>query len=268
MPALLNFSSKVSAAVSSMTDIDSRNRLFVLTVHELVVGLIFSFVTATLWAQQSTTFDLNVPSTATLNAPTNTSPSAPIRKPALISQAWQKLNPEQKQALAPLGAQWGALTPQQQNKWLAISQNFTRLSIADQVTMHTRMADWVALSPRQRNLARLNFKKLQGLAKEDKKSKWEAYQALSDEEKRVLSKKSSPPPKSAARTAQPQGSERLMTSPLRPKAKNHKPSSAINRKTLLPNPPEDAVPASPTSRTIQLPSTSDNTRPAAETSPS
>ena len=81
--------------------------------------------------------------------------------------------------MAPRGAQWSALTAQQQSKWLAISENFAQMSVAEQITMHARMSDWVALSPQQRNLARLNFNKLQSLPKEDKKAKWEAYQALS-----------------------------------------------------------------------------------------
>ena len=63
------------------------------------------------------------------------------------------------------------------------------------ITLHSRMSDWVSLSPQQRNLARLNFNKLQSLPKEDKKAKWEAYQALSQEEKRLLSAASMPPAK-------------------------------------------------------------------------
>lgn len=194
--------------------------------------------------------------------------STPQAQPRPVSKAWQQLTPQQKQALAPLGAQWGALTPQQQNKWLAISTNFTQLSVTDQITMHARMADWVALSPQQRNLARLNFNKLQNLPKEDKKAKWEAYQALPAEEKRLLSVGSKPLPKNAAPTAKPLEPHRLVQTPLKA-APGSAPAAtiAIDRKTLLPRPAALAAPAPdvPTPSTTGAP---DGVRQATETAPS
>ena len=274
----------------NMTEMSQRPRFLYFTVYPLVCGLVFSFAWGTSGAQAAlpaaASSTNNAPFNAPANAPANASLNAPVNmpantntpgsaltnapkiKPAPISQAWQRLNPKQKEALAPLGAQWGSLTAQQQNKWLAVSQNFTQLSVADQVTMHTRMADWVALSPQQRTLARLNFNKLQNLPKEDKKSKWEAYQALSDEEKSAFSNQSTAPQKSAARSAKPQESPRLITTPKGVSADNQTSAPAINRKTLLPKPPAVAVPATPPSSTIQLPGISDSTRPAAENAPS
>jgi Protein of unknown function (DUF3106) len=167
---------------------------------------------------------------------------APLTLPQ-ASTAWQQLSPLQKEALAPLGAQWGALTIQQQNKWLAISKNYARLSMADQVTMHERMSNWVALSPQQRHLARLNFNTLQNLPKEDKKAKWEAYQALPAEKKRLLSEGSKPLPKNAAPTAKPLEARRQVQTPEKPTNGQTPPPSAIDRKTLLPRTPALASPA-------------------------
>ena len=150
------------------------------------------------WAQGT----LPKESSAVLAGP-NANANTVAKAPQKISSAWLQLTPMQRQALAPLGAQWSALTAQQQNKWLTISKNFTQLPVADQVTMHSRMADWVDLSPQQRNLARLNFNQIQTLPKEDKKAKWEAYQALSEEEKRSLVAGTASPAKSAAPTAKP-----------------------------------------------------------------
>jgi len=161
--------------------------------------------------------------------------AAPSEAPT--SRAWQQLSPLQKQALAPLGAQWSALSAQQQNKWLTLSQNFSRLSVAEQVTMHSRMADWVDLSPQKRNLARLNFNQLQSLPKEDKKAKWEAYQALSSQEKQVLSAGTAPPPKSAAPTAKPLEPRRIVQPIVRAATSEQSGQPAlIDRKTLLPRP--------------------------------
>lgn len=188
-------------------------------------------------------------------------------KTAPPSKAWQQLSPKQKQALAPLGAQWSALTAQQQTKWLTISENFTQLPVADQITMHARMADWVGLSPQQRNLARLNFNKLQNLPKEDKKAKWEAYQALSTEERRLLSEGSATLPKSAARTAKPLEAHREVNTSSKQASGNQPSTTAIDRKTLLPRPPALATP-SLTAPIQPQPGSPDSARQATETAPS
>lgn len=171
--------------------------------------------------------------------------TAPALAPAIpnastAGSSWQALKPPQKQALAPLAAQWGSLTPQQQSKWLAISQNFAQLQPHEQATMHTRMADWVALSPQQRNQARFNYNTIQSLPKEDKKAKWEAYQALSAEDKRLLSVGTTGPAKSAATISKPAETVRLVTPQARAidSAKDiTRPSTStqpLDRKTLLP----------------------------------
>jgi hypothetical protein len=210
---------------------------------------------------------------AAATAQTSTAPAKPgfnstPNGPQTPSASWQQLTPRQKQSLAPLGLQWGTLTAQQQSKWLTISQNFFQLSAADQSTMHGRMTDWVALSPEQRNLARFNFNSLQNLPKEDKKAKWEAYQALSAEEKRLLSKASASPEKSAARTAKPPEPHRVVQTRVKPmdssRAAN---STSIDRKTLLPLPPAlTTLPQAPTPSSSETPL--DSVRPHTETSPS
>ena len=48
------------------------------------------------------------------------------------------------------------------------------------------MTEWVALSPNQRSEARLNFAEARKLPPEEKKAKWQAYQALSAEERQKL----------------------------------------------------------------------------------
>lgn len=169
-----------------------------------------------------------------------------------LTQSWQQLTGKQKQALAPLSSQWASLTPQQQSKWLAISHNFTQLPTAEQATMHSRMADWVALSPQQRTHARYNYNVVQALPKEDKKAKWEAYQALSAEDKRQLSVGTPPPAKSAAPLAKPVSTSRLVAPTQRPvdSARDITRSSpsgqTIDRKTLLPKAavpvPDDKTP--------------------------
>lgn len=166
--------------------------------------------------------------------------SAANSSPAPDSIAWQSLSKRQKQALAPLSKEWHALTAQQRQKWLALSKNFLQLSDEEQMTLHSRMREWAALSPRQRSQARFHFNTTQSLSAQDKRAQWEAYQALSDQEKHKLSLGPKPPAKSAARSfATP--STRLVSPPLLPvnatrEIQRVAPSKPIHPKTLLPQP--------------------------------
>jgi hypothetical protein len=211
----------------------------------------------------------NPPSTEGVSSNTTLNATPKTERAALpaSSSAWRQLTPMQRQALAPLGAQWGALTAQQQAKWLTISKNFTQLPVADQITMHSRMADWVDLSPQQRNLARLNFNQMQSLPKEDKKAKWEAYQALPEEQKRLLGERTPSPAKSAAPTIKPLEAHRQVQTPVKASDGSAAPAATIDRKTLLPRPPSMAAPT----QSQPLPSSADvpeGIKPSAETAPS
>jgi hypothetical protein len=126
---------------------------------------------------------------------------------------WSELTPTQQQALTPLAAGWPTLSQAQKRKWLAMSGNFDKLAPEERTKMHSRMADWVALSPQQRTQARLNFGETQSLAADDKKAKWEAYQALSAEEKKRLAAgaQTRTPPTAAA--VRPVPAQRLATVP-------------------------------------------------------
>jgi hypothetical protein len=75
------------------------------------------------------------------------------------------------------------------------------------------MSEWAALSPQQRAQARLNFGETQQLSTEEKKAKWEAYQALSPEEKRKLAESASRKPPTTAAAVKPVAPQKLATLP-------------------------------------------------------
>jgi hypothetical protein len=131
--------------------------------------------------------------------------------------AWAALNPLQRQALAPLAASWDSLSAGQQRKWLEVSRNYPALTVADQAKMHGRMSDWVALSARERSAARLNFAATAEIAKElspqEKKAKWDAYQALSPDERKKLANQASRPPVGAAPATRPVATQKLAVLP-------------------------------------------------------
>lgn len=168
--------------------------------------------------------------------PPQASSSAPVPK----TSAWHALSKRQKQALAPLADKWHELTGQQRQKWIALSKSFLQLTDEEQMTLHSRMREWVALSPRQRSQARFHYNTLQSLSAQDKRAQWEAYQALSEREKNKLSSGPKPPVKSAARSFAPPNS-RLVSPPLLPANASREvqrvaPSKPVHPKTLLPQP--------------------------------
>ena len=178
-----------------------------------------------------------------------TAQTPPAAAPKVQSSGnWKQLKSHEKQALAPLASQWGELTDTQRSKWLAIVQHFDKLSPAEQQLIQARMKEWVALNPVQRNQARLNFNTVQSVSKDEKKSRWDAYQALSEEEKRKLSAGVLTTSKTAAPTSKPSSSERLVQPTVRTLPAAALPARApIDKKTLLPMPVPvtDTPPASP-----------------------
>ncbi|WP_232290769.1 DUF3106 domain-containing protein [Polaromonas naphthalenivorans] len=137
---------------------------------------------------------------------------------------WSQLTPSQQQALAPLASSWNTgMSEAQKRKWLEISKNYSALTPQDQATLNSRMNEWVALSPQQRAQARLNFGKTKELSRqltpEEKKAKWEAYQALSPEEKQKLAAKASPRPTGAATAVKPVAPQKLASVPAQPASK-------------------------------------------------
>ena len=150
---------------------------------------------------------------------------------------WSRLSASQQAALAPLAEQWGLISETQRSKWLTIARNFDQLSPAEQQVMQARMKEWVKLSPVQRNQARLNFNTLQGVSKDEKKTRWDEYQALSEAEKRKLSAGVLSPARTAAPSPKPTASDRLVQPTLRSMpAAALPPRAPIDKNTLLPLP--------------------------------
>jgi hypothetical protein len=167
---------------------------------------------------------------------------------AITKPLWSELTPAQQQALAPLAATWDTVSEAQKRKWLALSQNYPKMSGAEQTKLHSRMTEWAALSPQQRTQARLNFGETQQLSPDDKRAKWEAYQALSPEEKRKLAAGAAKPPPTAA-AIKPVAPAKLATVPKaaarRQEAKTPRIAAAPNQvdhNTLLPQPAPAPVP--------------------------
>ena len=152
------------------------------------------------------------------HAQSQTAKAQPVQQksPATANTAdnWHTLTPAQKEALAPLRDVWVRITPVKKQKWLDISTGYHLLSPDGQATLHFRMKEWASLTSKEREQARLNFAQTKKLSADDKQSKWEAYQALSPEEKQKLAAiNKATPVAGAAPAIKPVPANKLLTTP-------------------------------------------------------
>ena len=208
------------------------------SVHSVLSGLAVVILLA--WSPAASS-QLQHPSTSA-------SSGSSLVKTSATGLAWSQLTPSQQQALAPLAPSWNtSMSDPQKRKWLEISKNYAALTPQAQATLNSRMNEWVALSPQQRAQARLNFGKTLELSKqltaEEKKAKWDDYQALSPEEKQKLAATASPKPSGAATAVKPVAPQKLATVPAR----------AASQQVLNPTPRINPLPAAPVPPLTSLP---------------
>ena len=118
------------------------------------------------------------------------------------------------------------------------------------------MAEWAALNPKDRELARQNFAETKKIAPSERAANWEAYQALSPEEKQKLAERGARKPVGAAVAIKPAPANKLAKVPVTrhtPESERAQATSkqAVDRNTLLPQ-TQHALPADalvPTSTT-------------------
>ncbi|MET3440851.1 hypothetical protein ABIC94_001606 [Variovorax paradoxus] len=160
---------------------------------------------------------------------------------------WSELTAEQQQALQPLAAHWHTLGTGHKRKWLALSRNYANMSADDRTTLHSRMIEWAALSNQQRAQARLNFAEVKSLPADERKAKWEQYQALSEEEKRRLAERAPTKPRGAAVPVRPVPAQKLVTVPAVTPTGQHTP------RILLAPPVSAAASATPSAAVMVAP---------------
>ena len=169
------------------------------------------------------------------NAPPQTDPNSSAK---VANSNWKNLTQSQKKALAPLAPHWAQISLAQRNKWLVMSNNFDNLSPREQATLHHRMADWAALSPQQRAQARLSFNETKTLGSDQKKSQWEAYQALSQDDRKKLAAQQTTKIQGAATASQAPSPQKVIPlqgkSPPTESVNKSVPIIVIDKKTLLP----------------------------------
>lgn len=157
------------------------------------------------------------PATATLTPNTHNRQVAPSQKEKendiVAGPTWASLTGIQKIALRPLEERWAMLSESQKRRWLALAPTFASLPTEEQTKLHERMTEWASLSARQRSQARLNYADAKRLPTSEKLAQWEAYQALSEEEKRMLAADAPAKPMGAAPALRPVAPQKLVQVP-------------------------------------------------------
>ncbi len=172
-----------------------------------------------------------------------TRPASPTK--ALSGPAWKDLKPAQQLSLKPLAANWSTMAEAEKRKWIAVAANYSKLTPSEQAKMHSHMTEWSSLSQQQRSQARLNFARSKPLTPTQKTETWQAYQALSPEQKKALVSTAPAKPKGGAIATKPVPPQKqvkipLSRKPLKPLASA---SAAVDRNTLLPHSPTQIEPA-------------------------
>ncbi|PJI97990.1 uncharacterized protein DUF3106 [Acidovorax sp. 69] len=189
------------------------------------------------------------------NARTPLAPGAMHQPQAESGPGWETLTTPQKMALYPLAERWSLVSEAQKRRWLTLASNYPTLSEEEQNKFHDRITDWASLSAQQRNQARLNYAVTNRLARDDKRAQWEAYQALSDEERRALAARAVPKPTGAATALRPVSPRKLAQVPAATEANPSRPN-APKIPPVVEHTPRVAAPVTP-----MPPATGGNTTP-------
>ena len=118
--------------------------------------------------------------------------------PAERTSSWSSLTPTQQQALQPLQRDWASIDANRKQKWLEVASRFPSMPPDERQRLQGRMAEWARLTPSERAGARLQFQEVRRLPAEERQARWQAYQALSEDERRSLAQRARPAAKAAS----------------------------------------------------------------------
>jgi hypothetical protein len=140
---------------------------------------------------------------ARAQAPAAGAPASVSRAHSVAPPAWRELNAEQREALAPLAADWDKFDPDRKKKWLEIAAKYPNMSTEGKQRFLERMPQLAKLTPEQRETARENFRRAYSLPPDQRQALTQKYQELPEDRKRALAaqakaKKPAAPPRRPA----------------------------------------------------------------------
>ena len=132
---------------------------------------------------------------------------------ASANGAWSQLTPAEQKALAPLRTEWAQIEAPRRAKWLEVASRFPSMPADERERVQARMSEWARLTPAERGRARLQFQEAKQASPTERQAKWQAYQALSEEERRALTLRARPAVKPATAPSAPRTGSADMADP-------------------------------------------------------
>jgi hypothetical protein len=126
------------------------------------------------------------PSSRTLAAPEAAAAAARASLLPLAKPLWSDLKAAQQVTLAPFAEGWNALPLEEKRAWVALANNYPKLTAAQQAKASERIHEWARLTPEQRKLARQNYRLAKTLPRDEREAQLAQYKTLTDEQKKVL----------------------------------------------------------------------------------
>jgi hypothetical protein len=157
-----------------------------------------------------------------------------------VGPKWSELTPAQRNALKPLERDWSSIEADRKQKWLQIAGRMPGMPPAERDRVQARMTEWARLSPQQRGQVRYNYQEAKQVPAQDRQARWEAYQALSAEQKRQLQARAE-----ASRPVPPPPSRSVPA----PAPRNDRNDRSQAKSNIVPN-PAYAAPPKPVAPTV------------------
>jgi hypothetical protein len=159
---------------------------------------------------------------------------SPVKRPPIESNgpSWQSLSAQQRASLAPLQQDWASIDAPRKSKWLDIAARYPKLPPSEQERLQARMTEWSRMTPSERARARLNYQEVKQLPNQERQDKWQAYQALSQDQRRALASR---------------GND---AAPPKPPQAGSKPPPEVAKRNIVPNPSHSGGPTKPVAPTV------------------
>lgn len=127
---------------------------------------------------------------------------APAPPKPSTGPSWSELKPSAQAALKPLRNEWASIDDLGKRKWLQIAERYPAMSATDQARMQDRMIEWTKLTPQERGKVRLQFLEAKKIPATNRQADWEAYQALSPDERKAFAARAASAPRAAPKGAE------------------------------------------------------------------
>ena len=115
-------------------------------------------------------------------------PASPDPSPSRQQKAadnpgsWQSLQPQQREALMPLGRDWASLDASTRKRWLETAALLSGKTATERGRAAERLGAWAAMSPATRTVARVHFASVRQISPERRRRDWARYMERSQHE--------------------------------------------------------------------------------------